>query len=76
MGKPMNFLEQLTVAEMKKTFTVEGQIERYENLCRDFANSHSMELSMICHAAEIVLHEKYGLSWEEIEAIEIESIAG
>lgn len=74
MTKPMNFIEQLTAAEWGKTFTVAGAIERYKALCQMFANSRNMELSHICNAAEIVLHDKYGMDWDEIEAISIEAM--
>lgn len=68
----MNFLDQLTTAEFNKCFTLEGQIERYKELCRVFAETPSIEMSCICDAAATVLHEKYNMDWDEIETLESE----
>ena len=64
-------MKELYEAEYRKTFTVEGGIKRYQNLCRMFVEDSCMEMSLIVDAAAQVLHDKYGLDWGEIEELEI-----
>lgn len=66
-----NFFEKLHEAEYNKTFTVEGGIARYTELVKMFADKATIEMSIIVDAAAEVLHEKYGMDWDEIEKIEL-----
>lgn len=65
-----NFYTDLYKAEYTKTFTVEGCIERYKKLNARFLEDTSIEMSIICDACAQVLHNKYGVDYETIEAIE------
>lgn len=66
-----NFFEKLYDAEYTKTFTKEGGIERYKTLVKMFAKEATMEMSIIVDTAGEILHDKYGMDWDEIEAVEI-----
>lgn len=46
-------------------------IEAYRRACRRFAEKPSMEMSIYCNEQAERLHKVEGLSWEEIEEIEI-----
>lgn len=71
----MTIFNELTATEWNKTFTVQGAIERYKELCRMFANDPTIEISMICEAAVKVMHDKYGVDFDEIERFELEAIS-
>ena len=60
--------------EFNKTFTLEGGVQRFKDLCKMFMYDHSMEMSNIVGVSGEVLHNKYGVSWEDIEAYEIQAI--
>lgn len=50
-------------------------IEYYQRLCRMLAASTSMELIALITPYEAKLHYEFGLSYEEIEQLEIEAYA-
>lgn len=52
-----------------------GNISEYKKLCRQFNENPSMELSVIMSKRADILHEQYGMTWNEIEAIENKSVA-
>lgn len=55
------------------TFIKEQAIEKYKWLCTKFNNDPSMELNVImCDRADF-LHNQCGMSYAEIEEIEIEA---
>lgn len=64
-------MEKLYEAEYRKTFTVEGGIRRYQILCQMFVEDSCMEMSLIVDTVAQVLHNKYGLGWDEIEELAI-----
>lgn len=49
-------------------------IEKYQMLCKMFANKADNALAAIMVEHEDRLHDIFGLSYEEIEQIEIEAI--
>lgn len=49
-------------------------IDHFIKLNRLFANKASMELSIECSESARFLHQEYGLSYEEIEALETEAV--
>ena len=52
-------------------FIKKQTIEKYQQLCRMFAKDASMALVAMMHPYETRLHDEFGLSYEEIEALEI-----
>ena len=75
-GKDANntdFQQQLYNAEYNKTFTVQGGIERFLKLAKEFVKNKSAEISLIVDTAAQVLHDKYGLDYGTIETLEIEA---
>ncbi len=54
-------------------FIKKQTIDKYKMLCRMFADNASMELITIMQPYEDRLHNEFGLSYEEIEALEIEA---
>jgi hypothetical protein len=50
-------------------------IKRYEQLSKWFAENPSMELSIASSEQADYLHDVIGMSWNDIEAIEISAIA-
>lgn len=48
-------------------------VEAYKNTVKIFASRHTMEASIFCDEHAQKLHEQYGFSWEEIEALEFEA---
>ena len=48
-------------------------VDRYKLMCRRFANSSSMELSVLMSEQADKLHTVFGMDYNEIEAIEIEA---
>ena len=68
-----NFIQQLYDAEYSKTFTVQGGIERFLKLAKEFVKNKSSEMSLIVDTAAQVLHDKYGLDYGTIETLEIEA---
>ncbi|MDO4345611.1 MAG: hypothetical protein Q4C50_12510 [Eubacteriales bacterium] len=53
----------------------EGNIEEYKKLARMFDQNSTMELSIMMGKRADVLHNRFNMSWEEIEKLEIEAIA-
>lgn len=49
-------------------------IEKYQQLCNEFANNACVELSVMMTPYEEKLHNEFGLSYEEIEQLEIEAL--
>lgn len=68
-----NFIQQLYDAEYKKTLTVQGGIERFLKLAKEFVKNKSAEMSLIVDTAAQVLHDKYKLGYGTIETLEIEA---
>lgn len=56
-------------------FIKKQTIEKYQTLCKMFANDSCMELIVMMTPYEDRLHNEFGLSYEEIEQLEIEAIA-
>lgn len=54
-------------------FIKKQTIDKYKMLCKMFAENASMELITIMQPYEDRLHNEFGLSYEEIEALEIEA---
>lgn len=50
-------------------------IRKYQMFCKMFADNASMELIVIMRPYEERLHNEFGLSYEEIEQLEIEAYA-
>lgn len=50
-------------------------IESYKRACKRFSEKPSMEMSIFCSEKAEYLHRVIGLSWEEIEEIEISAYA-
>lgn len=55
-------------------FIKKQTIDKYKTLCKMFANNASTGLISLMHPYEERLHNEFGLSYEEIEALEIEAI--
>ena len=66
-----SFIQQLYYAEYSKTFTVQGGIERFLKLVKEFVKNKSIEMSLIVDIAAQVLHDKYKLDYGTIEALVI-----
>lgn len=54
-------------------FIKKQAIDRYKMFCTMFANKPSMELAVMMSDHADRLHTVFGLSYDEIEAIEIEA---
>lgn len=52
-----------------------GHIEEYKKLAEMFNKKATMELSSMMSDRAEVLHNRFNMSWEEIEALELEAIA-
>lgn len=52
-------------------FIKKQTIEKYQRLCRMFAKDSCMELIAMMTPCEEKLHNEFGLSYEEIEQLEI-----
>lgn len=50
-------------------------VEEYQRRIRYFADHPTMEASIFCTEQADLLHNNFGFSYEEIEAIEIEAYA-
>lgn len=50
-------------------------VEEYQRRIRYFADHSTMEASIFCTEQADLLHNNFGFSYEEIEAIEIEAYA-
>lgn len=57
--------------EELKNWSKEGSIREYKKLAKMFDRNPSMELSAMMSDRADILHRKFGLSWEEIEELEI-----
>lgn len=51
----------------------ESAIKRYKTLCSLFASHGTIECSIACSNQAELLNRQYGLSWEELEEIEIDA---
>ena len=67
------FYKELYDAEYSKSLTVEGGIERFLKLAKEFVKNKSIEMSLIVDIAAQVLHDKYKLDYGTIETLEIEA---
>lgn len=56
-------------------FIKEQTINKYIALCKMFANHPSMELIAVMTPYEEKLHNEFGLSYSEIEALELSACA-
>lgn len=54
-------------------WTREGHIREYKRLSEMFANNAKMEISSMMSDLSLVLHDRFGMDWEEIESIENEA---
>ena len=50
-------------------------VEGFKRLHRYFADHPTMEVSILCSNEADRLHNIFGFSWEEIEALEIAAVA-
>lgn len=50
-------------------------VEKFIKLNKYFSEHLTMEASVACTEQAKILHDSFGFSWEEIEAMEIEAIA-
>lgn len=48
-----------------------GHITEYKKLAEMFSKHPTMEISSIMSDRALVLHDSFGMSWEEIEELEI-----
>ncbi len=63
-----------TTAEIKK-FNKEGNVNYYKTLTKLFGDNPTMELSSIMSDIADILVNVFGMTYAEIEAIEIEALA-
>lgn len=56
-------------------FIKKQTIDKYQQLCRMFAENSCMELISMMQPYEDKLHDEFGFSYEEIEQLEIEAYA-
>lgn len=63
----MEFKDYNELADWNK----DGHIKEYRRLAEMFSQSPSMEISSIMSDRAAVLHDSFGMSWEEIEELEI-----
>lgn len=56
-------------------FLKEQAVERFIKLNKYFSDHSTMEASILCSDQSLVLHNTFGFSWEEIEAMELAAIA-
>ena len=56
-------------------FLKEQAIRSYQIACQMFARHPEMEYSIYADEKAEVLHDQFGMNWEEIEEIEIKAIA-
>ena len=56
-------------------FIKQQAVEKFIKLNKIFANRMTMEASIACSEQANRLHNQFGFSWEEIEAMEIQAIA-
>lgn len=56
-------------------FIKKQAVDHYTMLCTMFADKPSMELSFMMSDRARELHDLHGMSYEEIEALEIETFA-
>ena len=56
-------------------FIKKQAIDRFIKLNKIFASHLTMEASIACSEQADRLHNQFGFSWEEIEAMEIQAIA-
>ena len=56
--------------EELENWNKEGHIKEYKKLAEMFNKKPSMEISSIMSDRAIVLHDRFGISWEEIDELE------
>lgn len=56
-------------------FVKDQSIKDYKKACRYFAQHPTMEASVYCNSKAEFLHKEFGMSWDEIEEIEISAYA-
>ena len=56
-------------------FVKSQAIEKFKTLNKIFSYRGTMEASIACDKQAEILHNQFGLTWNEIEAIEIEAFA-
>lgn len=57
--------------EQLEAWTKAGNIEEYKQLVKLFNNNPTMELSSMMSDRAEILHDRFGVSWEEIEQMEM-----
>jgi hypothetical protein len=57
------------------TFLKKQAVDYFIRLNKYFAEHMTMEVSVACSEQADRLHNQFGFSWEEIEAMEIQAIA-
>lgn len=58
-------------AEAIKTWSKEGNITEYRKLAKRFAENPSVELSFMMSRLADILVKTFGLTWDEVEEIEL-----
>lgn len=56
-------------------FVKNQAIESYKTACKLFAEKHTMEISIYCDEKADYLHKEFGMTYAEIEQIEISAYA-
>lgn len=67
----VDMFKMMVKTEWKMTFTKEKAIKRYKRLIELFYQNPTLQMSMVCDACANVMHDKYKMSWEQIEEVEI-----
>ncbi len=69
----MKYLEmEFKSYEELKNWNKEYHIKEYKRLVRMFGKTPAMEISSMMLDRALTLHDCFGMSWEEIEELEIE----
>ena len=63
-------MKQYRTAKEIREDAKKGNIERYKKLAKMFENHPSMELSSMMSDLALVLVKSYGMTFEEVEALE------
>ena len=61
--------------EELRNWTKEEHIREYKRLAEMFAKNGTMEISSMISDQKLVLHDSFGMDWEEIEDLENEVFA-
>ncbi|RKJ46581.1 hypothetical protein D7X98_04300 [bacterium 1XD8-76] len=65
LGREFKCYEELT------NWNKDGHIKEYRKLAKMFGKTPTMEISSIMSERAVVLHDRFGMSWKDIEELEI-----